>query len=171
VQRVRDLLDKITSEETERVAHVRRLEQEKNELSGQIDLYLGDIQRLQAEIARGGRDIPPVMPVDPGITTTFAVHDEGGIQVIVPSGDLGEAEAESFRTLLLNLFDRGNTRFRFDLSRVAAIDSIPFSVFLVFAKMLLKSGPSPDLHIVGASSDIAQLFRLTRMDRVFRLGT
>jgi len=102
--------------------------------------------------------------------TQFRVEDRDGFQIVEPSGDLLGATADRLRTLLLGLFDAGNHSFRFNLGHVKSIDSVNFSVFLVFAKMLLKCQQPVRMEIVGASSEFSNLFHLTHMDEIYRVA-
>ncbi|MGE4503970.1 MAG: ATP-binding protein [Desulfovibrionaceae bacterium] len=100
--------------------------------------------------------------------TAFATGERDGVRVISPSGDITASVAERFRSLLVELLDAGDRRFRFDLSRVQDIDSITLSIFVIFSNMLEKIGDDHLLEVSGANGDIEDVFNLTRLTNKYR---
>lgn len=67
---------------------------------------------------------------------------------------------------LLALIESGNALIALDLSEVDFIDSSGLGAIVSARKQLNGRG---DLVIVGAKPAVVNLFRLTRMDKVFRM--
>jgi len=104
-------------------------------------------------------------------TTTFHIEkDSKDWQIITPSGDITASIAENFRTVLVELIDKGYRKYRFDFIYVKDIDSVALSVMIIFSKMLSKKNGKTELEIVNAEKGLASLFRMTRMDRLYKLG-
>lgn len=105
-----------------------------------------------------------------GLKTGFDVTEVDGWQVIYPSGDITAAVADEFRVLLNELVRQGNSKYRFDLSRVQDLDSISLSVLIVLSKMLNKKVGKALLEIINAKPDLLNLFRITRLDRIYQIS-
>ncbi len=103
--------------------------------------------------------------------TTFATESSNGWNVVRPSADLTASAAERFRVLLLELIDGGNTRLRFDLTDVEDVDSVTLSVLFALTKTLFERTSEAELEIVNANELLRTLFRMTRLDRVYRIIT
>ena len=73
--------------------------------------------------------------------------------------------ADDFRAEIAQIAQRGNRRLLLDLSEVAFVDSTGLGAIIASLKQL---GPDGDLAICGARDSVTNLFRLTRMDKVFR---
>lgn len=101
--------------------------------------------------------------------TRFTVEEKNGISRIIPSGDITAATADGFRFVLVELLDKGKTRFVFDFAHVEDIDSVALSVMIIFSKMLMNRSDEWELSIENAGEGIRQLFKLTRMDRSFAI--
>jgi len=74
--------------------------------------------------------------------------------------------ADDFRDEIAHIVQRGNRRLLLDLSEVAFVDSTGLGAIVASLKQL---GPDGDLAICGAHDSVGSLFRLTRMDKVFRI--
>jgi anti-anti-sigma factor len=101
--------------------------------------------------------------------TRFEVEENQDTNVIRPSGNITAAVADRFRLLLIDLVEKGGTRFRFDFQKVEDIDSITLSVFVVFARMMSKKSRDAQLEIVNAGSDLVNLFKITRLDSKYEI--
>ena len=101
---------------------------------------------------------------------TFEMEMQGDWKLIRPTADITGEAAEDFRSMLLQLAEEGQCKYRFDLTQVTEIDSISLSLFVVFNNMLCKRGPEPDLEIVGANRDITRLFHMTRLSRIYHFA-
>ncbi|MEZ5535959.1 MAG: STAS domain-containing protein [Thiolinea sp.] len=72
----------------------------------------------------------------------------------------------NLRRQIKELTDQGINRIIIDLSSVTFMDSSGLGTVVSILKML---GVTGDLVIAGANGVVADLFTLTRMDRVFRM--
>ncbi|HZF09398.1 MAG TPA: STAS domain-containing protein [Thermoanaerobaculia bacterium] len=92
---------------------------------------------------------------------------EGGILVVVPEEPRLDAyRAGPFKTALTGLVDAGHHQLVLDLAGVEFMDSTGLSAVVSILKRLGFYGV---LVICGARGAVADLFRLTRMDRVIQL--
>lgn len=101
--------------------------------------------------------------------TTFNISMEDSRQIIEPSGDLTASTAENFRAHLIRLLDKNYIRYRFDFKHVEDIDSVSLSVLIVFAKNLLKKESEGRLEVVNMNRDLRNLFRMTRIDKLYTI--
>jgi anti-sigma B factor antagonist len=92
---------------------------------------------------------------------------EGNV-VVARTGDqrLDARLAPELKQQLLELVGRGHPLIALDLSEVDFIDSSGLGAIVSVLKQLNGNG---DLVIAGAKPAVLSLFRLTRMDRVFRM--
>jgi anti-sigma B factor antagonist len=74
--------------------------------------------------------------------------------------------AGEFKQRLITMIDAGHPLIALDLSEVEFIDSSGLGAIVSALKQLNGRG---DLVIVGARPAVVNLFRLTRMDKVFRM--
>jgi len=77
------------------------------------------------------------------------------------------AIAPELKVQISQLIDDGATRIVLDISQVTFMDSSSLGALVSLLKMVGNRG---DLIIVGATGIVADLFKLTRMDRVFRMA-
>ncbi|MCP4347497.1 MAG: STAS domain-containing protein [Desulfobacterales bacterium] len=101
--------------------------------------------------------------------TSFHIDNDSGRQVITPSGDITASVAEDFRTILVELADKGYREYLFDFAHVRDIDSVALSVLIVFAKMLGKKNTKSELEIINAEKGLRDLFHMTRMNKIFKV--
>jgi anti-sigma B factor antagonist len=98
------------------------------------------------------------------ITTNY--HADG-ICVIAPQFErLTAANADSFKTEVLALIQEGRTRMVIDFARVSMVDSSGIGALV---GLLKKVGNRGEIAISALSDNVAQVFRITRMDRVFKI--
>lgn len=76
------------------------------------------------------------------------------------------ANAPAFRKEILDLVDEGHSRLIVDLGGVSFIDSTGLGALVALFKHIGMRG---DLAVAGLTPPVAQMFKLTRMDRVFRI--
>ncbi|CAA6801212.1 MAG: Anti-sigma factor antagonist [uncultured Thiotrichaceae bacterium] len=74
--------------------------------------------------------------------------------------------APELRQKINELSGTGQTRVILDISNVTFMDSSGLGVLVSILKML---GGSGELIIAGANGIVSDLFKLTRMDRIFRM--
>lgn len=101
--------------------------------------------------------------------TRFDTRTADDWMLIHPSGDITGAEIEQLRTLLKTKLDEGHLKFRFDFSAVQDIDSLGLSALIVLSKMLENRNAETGLEIINVRSDIASLFRMTGLNRIYRI--
>lgn len=74
--------------------------------------------------------------------------------------------APEFKQALADLVAQGQRLFVLDIAEVEFIDSSGLGAIISTLKLIGQDG---DMVISGASDAVLKLFRLTRMDRVFRI--
>lgn len=79
---------------------------------------------------------------------------------------LDAAEAPDFKEKLKYLIGQGKTLLVLDLSRVGFIDSSGLGAIVSCLKNLGNRG---DLVISGVQDTVMDMFRITRMDRIFKI--
>lgn len=79
---------------------------------------------------------------------------------------LDAANAPELRGKINELIEAGAQRIILDISDVEFMDSSSLGAMVSILKMVGSSG---DLVVAGAHGIVADLFKLTRMDRVFRM--
>jgi anti-sigma B factor antagonist len=81
---------------------------------------------------------------------------------------LDAAVAIQFKDRMREIVATGPRRVVLDLGRVGFLDSSGLGAVIAVKKML---DPDRELEIVGLTPPVERVFRLTRMDRVFRIQT
>jgi anti-sigma B factor antagonist len=74
--------------------------------------------------------------------------------------------APEFKRMMREVLDGGMSIIALDLSRVEFVDSSGLGAIVTLFRLIGRNG---DLCISGAREAVLDLFRLTRMDKVFRL--
>ncbi|UWR22008.1 STAS domain-containing protein [Sulfitobacter sp. S190] len=89
-----------------------------------------------------------------------------GITAIRPGVDrLTAANAKTFKDDVTRLIDRGSAQLVIDFNDVTFVDSSGLGALV---GVLKKIGHRGDLAVCGLNSDVAQMFRICRMDQVFK---
>ena len=91
---------------------------------------------------------------------------DGKLVVQILETRLGADKAESFKQTLGQYPMAGHRRLILALSRVDFVDSSGLGAILSFRKQL---GDDGGLVIFGATESVGDMFKLTRMDRVFAI--
>ncbi len=99
----------------------------------------------------------------------FSVSEDSEWIVVSPSGNISSENVGELKKLLLGYVDSGSRFFRFDFGSVEEIDSMGLSVLVVLSNMLAKNKGKKGLEIIHISSSLTNLFRLTRLDRIYKL--
>lgn len=95
-------------------------------------------------------------------TTT---HD-AGITVIRPGTErLTAANAQAFKTDVTQLIEGGAAQLVVDFTEVSFVDSSGLGALV---GVLKKIGYRGDLAVCGLNADVTQMFKICRMDRVFK---
>jgi anti-sigma B factor antagonist len=98
----------------------------------------------------------------------LSTHTQGGFTVaVIGETRMDAAVAPELKHQIAQLLDDGATRIVLDLSQVTFMDSSSLGALVSLLKMVGNRG---DLIIAGAKGIVADLFKLTRMDRVFRMA-
>jgi anti-sigma B factor antagonist len=88
-----------------------------------------------------------------------------GLCIVVPGIErLTAATSVSFKEEAGGLIDAGHDRLIIDLTSVSFIDS---SGIAALVGLLKKVGNRGEIVVCGLADSVAQMFRITRMDRVF----
>ncbi|WP_410217412.1 STAS domain-containing protein [Paracoccus sp. (in: a-proteobacteria)] len=92
------------------------------------------------------------------------LHD-GGICVISPEGDrLTAVSSNQFRQQASQLIDDGHNRLIIDLTQVRFVDSSGLGAIV---GLLKRVGNRGEVVICGLTDAVRQMFKITRMERVF----
>lgn len=98
----------------------------------------------------------------------LSTHTQGEFTVaVVGEARMDAAVAPELKHQIAQLLEDGSTRIVLDLSAVTFMDSSSLGALVSLLKMVGNRG---DLIIAGAKGIVADLFKLTRMDRVFRMA-
>lgn len=79
---------------------------------------------------------------------------------------LDASKAVEFRETVNRFIDEGHRYLIFDISSIDFIDSSGLGALVACLKRLGQQG---DIAIVGAKNAVRTMFKLTRMDKVFKL--
>lgn len=97
----------------------------------------------------------------------FSTRTEGDFTIAtILEARMDAAIAPELKNHISQLLTDGATRIVLDISAVTFMDSSSLGTLVSLLKMLGNRG---DLIIAGAKGIVADLFKLTRMDRVFRM--
>ncbi len=99
----------------------------------------------------------------------FKVSHDPPWEIIAAGGDMTAETSEELIAVLSDLIRRQCVSIRFDLSQVRDIDLVSFHILVLFSQRMCKEIPSADLEIIDADDNIRNLFRMTHLDRVFRI--
>ncbi len=103
--------------------------------------------------------------------TEYEVIDVDNWINIKPMGNITASTADKFRVILVEQLKANNRMFRFDFINVEDVDSVSLSVLVCFAKMIDQESGNHQLEIINANKDLVSLFRMTRMDRKYKIIT
>lgn len=96
----------------------------------------------------------------------FTKHDRE-IVVVRPGVErLTAFNAKTFKEEVVALIDDGATHLVIDFKDVSFLDS---SGLGALAGILKKIGHRGDIVVCGLNADVSQMFRICRMDRVFKI--
>ena len=84
----------------------------------------------------------------------------------VLDGRIAADVAPRFKAHLAEYMSKGNSSIVLDLGEVTFIDSSGLGALVSSLKSIRKDG---DLVVSGAQGAVASMFKLTRMDKVFRM--
>ncbi|TKB53013.1 STAS domain-containing protein [Ferrimonas aestuarii] len=90
---------------------------------------------------------------------------KGHLIVTLKQPRLDASSAPSFRSEVETIIEQGHEHIVLDLSEVKFMDSSGLGAVVAVLKSLKGNGK---LQIVGLQKAVEELFRLTRMDRIFQ---
>ena len=94
-------------------------------------------------------------------------EQQGDILVVIPMEPrLDAAQATDFKSAIVDRINDGHTRILLDLSHVDFMDSSGLGAMVSILKTIGRDG---DLLLCGLGKTVESLFKLTRMNRVFRI--
>lgn len=99
-----------------------------------------------------------------GLSYTFA--DDGTLTVVHLVGDLNMFSAPDLRTNLVRKLEGGITRFIFNLSDLAFVDSSGIGILVSFVSMA-KKVDGGRVTLCGLNPQIRNIFEVTRLLSVF----
>lgn len=98
----------------------------------------------------------------------LSIRTEGEFTIaVVEEARMDAAVAPELKHQVAQLLTDGKTRIVLDITAVTFMDSSSLGAMVSLLKMVGNRG---DLVIAGAKGIVADLFKLTRMDRVFRMA-
>ncbi|HCL56907.1 MAG TPA: anti-sigma factor antagonist [Spirochaetia bacterium] len=92
---------------------------------------------------------------------------KGSVTIKIEEELLNTQNSEELKTILNELYIKGNRQIEMDLSRVKATNSSGIGKILFFYKKLSEEGGS--LKIKAISKDLKETFKLLRLDKLFNL--
>ncbi|WON75857.1 STAS domain-containing protein [Serratia sp. UGAL515B_01] len=99
----------------------------------------------------------------------FEIQSENGVEIITPLvRRLDASVAGIFKQDILSFIQQGKNSILLDFSQVDFIDSSCLGALVSMLKMLNERG---DLALCSLNSNIQNMFKLTRMDRIFTIGS
>lgn len=93
-------------------------------------------------------------------------HDQN-ITIVRPGVErLTATNSKMFKDQSIAIYEDGATHMLFDFGRISFVDS---SALGALVGVLKKIGMRGDMSICGLNADVARMFRICRMDEVFRI--
>ncbi|MBF0500895.1 MAG: STAS domain-containing protein [Candidatus Riflebacteria bacterium] len=82
-------------------------------------------------------------------------------------GELDVHQAKELRTSLLEDLEDGNWSYILEMSRITYLDSSGLGMLVYLKKEIMRHGGR--LSLIGLQEQVANVFRLTRLDEFFEL--
>lgn len=99
----------------------------------------------------------------------FEIQSENGVEIISPLvRRLDASVAVVFKQEILSMIEQGKNYLLLDFSQVDFIDSSCLGALVSMLKTLNNRG---DLALCSLNSNIQNMFKLTRMDRIFTISS
>jgi anti-sigma B factor antagonist len=103
----------------------------------------------------------------PRVIMNFEIYSEKGVQIVVPLVRRLDTSVElAFKQQVLEVIEKNNKKVLLDFSHVDFIDSSCLGALVSILKSLNGKG---ELVLCSLNSNIHDLFKLTRMDRIFSI--
>ena len=97
------------------------------------------------------------------------IIDRDGWKTIAVAGDITASNVNELKDQLQGMLDEGTIKFRFDLQDVSDVDSLGLSALVVLSKMVGKISGETGLEIINANKSLQNLFRMTRIDKIYNV--
>lgn len=110
---------------------------------------------LSASAARQAHAKSPATP------NLLKLANQDGWQIITPRGDIDWDTAENLRNVMVDMLERGCTKFRLDLHNVTDVDVYGLRILHFFGKMITGMDVSSALTVTNATSDVKMMFEKT----------
>ena len=95
------------------------------------------------------------------------LQQEGGVTTaVIDETRLDASVAPEFKSAMEAIITSGNDQLIIDISKLSFMDSSSLGAMVAVLK---KIGATGKMVIFGASGTVLELFKLTRMDRIFTL--
>ena len=95
------------------------------------------------------------------------IQQDGGVTTaVIDETRLDASIAPEFKTAMENIITAGNNQLIIDISKLSFMDSSSLGAMVSVLKKISATGK---MVIFGASGTVLELFKLTRMDRIFTL--
>ena len=102
-----------------------------------------------------------------GVVMKIEAEKIQDILMLTPCDSIIDASsAADFKGQLVTWIQEGNTRILLDLSFIVFIDSSGLGAIISLLKLLTEKG---DICLCNIGEQVMSLFKLTRMDRIFRI--
>jgi anti-sigma B factor antagonist len=95
------------------------------------------------------------------------VSQDQGAALVTIQGRLDAAAAPTFKQRITDVISQGNVRLVLHIAHVSFMDSTGLGALVSAFKAARKA--NGDISIVAPSPQVQKLFKLTAMDRVFRI--
>jgi len=95
------------------------------------------------------------------------IQQDGGVTTaVIDETRLDASIAPEFKTAMEDIITAGNNQLIIDISKLSFMDSSSLGAMVSVLKKISATGK---MVIFGASGTVLELFKLTRMDRIFTL--
>lgn len=96
------------------------------------------------------------------------LQQDGGVTTaIIDETRLDASVAPEFKSAMEKIITSGNNQLIIDISKLSFMDSSSLGAMVSVLKQISATGK---MVIFGASGTVLELFKLTRMDRIFTLA-
>lgn len=125
---------------------------------------LGEELLERIAVALSASDIRREQAKTPAAPQLLKLANIEGWQVITPRGDIDWNTAENLRSVMVDMLERGCTRYRLDLQYVTDIDVYGLRILHFFGKMITGMDGNSALTVSNATRDVKMMFEKTGID-------
>ena len=97
---------------------------------------------------------------------TTQQKQDGTTEVVLEGARLDASVADSVKSQIKEVIDRGERHLVIDFSSVQFMDSSGLGALVGCLKMM---GPGGQIEIINASSTVLKVLKLTRMNKIFNI--